>query len=79
VPHGVSHFLPLALRDRCVGASTLDAPYFSPASIECRAQPNMTIYSTINYLIAEGEKDGKLRGHKEGACRQLSKLLRRHG
>ena len=39
----------------------------------------MTIYSTVNYLLAEGETDGKVRGLKEGTCSQLCKLLRRQG
>lgn len=39
----------------------------------------MSIYSTINFLQAEGERDGKARGLAEGTSRQLSKLLLRHG
>jgi hypothetical protein len=39
----------------------------------------MEIYSTLHYLYLEGEKEGKARGAREGACRQLGKLLLRHG
>jgi hypothetical protein len=39
----------------------------------------MSIYSTVDYLRAEGQKDGERRGLLEGACRQGCKLLLRHG
>ena len=39
----------------------------------------MSIYSTVDYLHAEGKKDGERRGLLEGACRQGCKLLLRHG
>jgi hypothetical protein len=39
----------------------------------------MTIYSTVNYLRAQGEKDGTARGLQVGQCRQGCKLLLRHG
>jgi hypothetical protein len=39
----------------------------------------MSIYSTLNHLVALGAKDGKERGCRAGACRQLGKLLLRHG
>ncbi|CAN5487540.1 hypothetical protein BH10PLA2_BH10PLA2_23760 [soil metagenome] len=39
----------------------------------------MSIYSTVDFLQAEGERDGRLRGHHEGACRQACKLLLRFG
>jgi hypothetical protein len=39
----------------------------------------VSIYSTIDYLRSVGERDGKERGAREGAARQLGRLLRRHG
>jgi hypothetical protein len=39
----------------------------------------MGIYSTLDHLHALGAKDGRERGLCEGACRQLGKLLLRHG
>jgi hypothetical protein len=39
----------------------------------------MGIYSTVDYLRAQGARDGKERGLQEGACRQTCKLLLRHG
>jgi hypothetical protein len=39
----------------------------------------MSIYSTVAYLYDEGQKEGRQRGIQEGACRQLAKLLSRHG
>src|SRR4051794_39082096 len=38
-----------------------------------------TIYSTLNHLHDLGLADGMERGTAEGACRQLGKLLLRHG
>jgi hypothetical protein len=39
----------------------------------------MSIYSTFDYLFSQGAKDGSRRGSSDGACRQLAKLIRRHG
>jgi hypothetical protein len=39
----------------------------------------VSIYSTIDYLHARGAADGRERGTREGACRQLARLLLRHG
>jgi hypothetical protein len=39
----------------------------------------MSIYSTVDYLRAQGAKDGEARGLQEGQCRQAYKLLLRHG
>ena len=39
----------------------------------------MSIYSTVDYLYGEGEKDGKKRGLLLGKCQQSGKLLSRHG
>src|SRR5258708_6149834 len=39
----------------------------------------MEIYSTLTWLYKQGEQDGRERGLSEGECRQLRKLLLRHG
>src|SRR5437016_2176050 len=39
----------------------------------------MSIYSTVDFLHAEAERDGKACGLAEGSSRQISKLLLRHG
>ena len=39
----------------------------------------MEMYSTLVWLHEQGEKDGRERGLREGECRELRKLLLRHG
>jgi hypothetical protein len=39
----------------------------------------MEMYSTLMWLHRQGERDGRERGLLEGECRQLRKLLLRHG
>jgi hypothetical protein len=39
----------------------------------------MEMYSTLMWLHEQGEQDGRERGLREGQCRQLRKLLLRHG
>jgi hypothetical protein len=39
----------------------------------------MEMYSTLMWLYEHGERDGRERGLCEGECRQLRKLLLRHG
>jgi hypothetical protein len=39
----------------------------------------MEMYSTLMWLAQQGEQDGRQRGLIEGECRQLRKLLLRHG
>ncbi len=39
----------------------------------------MEMYSTLMWLSEQGERDGRARGLREGECRQLRKLLLRHG
>lgn len=38
-----------------------------------------SLYSTLQHLVDEGEREGRLAGAREGASRQLARLLSRHG
>jgi hypothetical protein len=50
-----------------------------PGAAQYGSGPTRGIYSTIDYLYAQGVKDGRERGLREGACREVCKLLLRHG